>query len=86
MFCTNRRFYRTTSGLIGVGLQMMRPGDQVYVLLGGRLPFILRPRGDHSVLIGETYLHHVNILRGREVMGIRSTTQGRSRIETLRLR
>lgn len=85
-WCTNRRLYRTSSGLIGVGPQMMRQGDQVYVLLGGRLPFILRPREDHCLLIGESYLNHENILRGREVMRVRSTTQGRSRIETLKLR
>jgi hypothetical protein len=84
-WCLNRRFYRTCSGLIGIGPQMMRPGDEVYALLGGRLPFILRSREDHSVLIGETYLHHENILRGKEAIGVRSR-QGRSRIETLRLR
>jgi hypothetical protein len=85
MWCTNRRFYRTRSGLIGVGPQMMRPGDRVYVLLGGRLPFILRPRGDHWMLIGETYLHHENLLRGKEAMDVRSG-RGRFRIETLKLR
>jgi hypothetical protein len=84
-YCTNRRCYRTRSGLIGIGPQMMRPGDRVYVLLGVRLPFILRPREDHSILIGEAYLHHENILRGREVMSVRSR-HGRFRIETLKLR
>jgi hypothetical protein len=61
---------------------MMRPGGQLYVLLGGRLPFILRPRKGHSLFIEEAYLHHENILTGQEVMSVRSTTQGRYRIET----
>jgi hypothetical protein len=73
------------SALLRVGPQMMRPSDQVYVVLGGRLPFVLRPRGDDWILIGETDLHHENILRGREVMEVRSR-RGRFRIKTLRLR
>jgi hypothetical protein len=85
-FCVNRRFYRTSSGLIGVGPQIMRQGDQVYVLLGGRLPFILRSGEDHYLFIGETYLHHEDILKGQEVMSVRSTKEGKSRIETLKLR
>jgi hypothetical protein len=36
--CTKKRFYGTTSGTGSCWAQMMRPGDQVYVL-GGRLSF-----------------------------------------------
>ena len=70
---------------MGVGAQMVRPGDQVYVLLGGRLPFVLRPRRDDWILIGETYVHHENIWRGREVLDVRSSL-GKFRIKTLRPR
>lgn len=84
-WCLNRRFYRTRLGLIGVGPQMMRPGDQVYVLLGGTLPFILRSRGNHFILIGDAYLHYENVLSGREVKAKRSRW-GSGRMETLELR
>jgi hypothetical protein len=39
----NRTVYRTRDGRLGLGLEAMRPGDVVCVLLGGRAPFVLRP-------------------------------------------
>jgi len=41
--CTNRCFFITSKGYIGIGPSEMKPGDKVVVLLGGRTPFILRP-------------------------------------------
>ena len=32
-------------------------GDKVYVLLGGDMPCILRPRGQHFLFRGEAYVH-----------------------------
>jgi hypothetical protein len=83
-FCQNRRFYRTRSGLLGVGPQVLRPGDHVVVLFGGHLPFILRRHGDW-LLVGDTYLHHADILRGRETRAVRSA-RGDFRTETFRLK
>ena len=51
--CQNRRVYRTTSGLLGLGPQMMQPGDTVVVLFGGSYPFILRPSGPEWIFIGD---------------------------------
>jgi hypothetical protein len=87
-FCKNRRVYKTRSGLLGIGPQVMKPGDQVVVLFGGSLPFVLRLSGNEWHLIGDTYLHHENILMGREVMAVRSSERGfrSSRIETFKIK
>ncbi|KAI1277293.1 heterokaryon incompatibility protein-domain-containing protein [Xylaria sp. FL0933] len=37
-----RRFFRTKEGYIGTGPVDMKPGDSVAVLLGSRVPFVLR--------------------------------------------
>ncbi|KAI0162652.1 heterokaryon incompatibility protein-domain-containing protein, partial [Pestalotiopsis sp. NC0098] len=57
-------FYLTKKGLIGVGPVDCRVGDKVYVLFGGRLPFILRParkRGKQNCYryVGQGYVHGI---------------------------
>ncbi|OBT64927.1 hypothetical protein VE03_05679 [Pseudogymnoascus sp. 23342-1-I1] len=64
IFSHNRRFYLTQNGYMGIGPQMMRPGDEVCVLYGGRLPFILRPRTGHHIFVGDTYLCDEEIMWG----------------------
>ncbi|CAG8977013.1 hypothetical protein HYALB_00008871 [Hymenoscyphus albidus] len=44
-----RRLFITKNGRIGLGPPKTQPGDRVYVLLGGRTPFILRPAGWRSI-------------------------------------
>jgi hypothetical protein len=46
--CINRRFFVTSSGLVGLGPQTMtgHQTERVVVLIGSRLPFILRSLGD----------------------------------------
>jgi hypothetical protein len=39
-----RRFFITETGYIGLGPAGMRVGDQLYILLGGHTPFILRQK------------------------------------------
>ncbi|GFF37931.1 heterokaryon incompatibility protein 6, OR allele [Aspergillus udagawae] len=84
LYSRKRRMYRTRSGLVGLGPQMMQSGDQVVVLFGGSLPFILRPLGREWLLIGDTYLHHDWILQGKQAEMVRSSS-GASRVETFRL-
>lgn len=68
-FSHNRRMYRTRSGRIGLGPNQMRAGDEVVILLGARMPFILRrlnrckSKATHF-LIGETYLHDQDVMFG----------------------
>ncbi|KAE8354715.1 heterokaryon incompatibility protein-domain-containing protein [Aspergillus coremiiformis] len=49
-----RRFFITARGRIGLGPTSMKKGDRVYILPGGRTPFILRPnrRGQARVRQG----------------------------------
>ncbi|KAK2745175.1 hypothetical protein FQN55_006299 [Onygenales sp. PD_40] len=69
--CFNRRFYVTEGGYLGIGPQMMRPGDEVCVLFGGRVPFILRPITDHYLFIGDTYFNDDDVMWGKLTEGIK---------------
>ena len=49
-----RRFFRTATGYIGLGPTLARPGDIVVILLGGLIPYILRPSGkNRSTFLGD---------------------------------
>lgn len=57
--CGSRRLYRTAGGYLGLGPKATRKGDEVWLLEGARVPFLMRIdfERDAQVLIGETYLH-----------------------------
>jgi hypothetical protein len=61
----NRRVYFTKEGLFGLGPKTMKLGDQVCVLLGGRVLFVLRLTQNGWLLVGETYLHNLNLILGK---------------------
>lgn len=56
-----RRLFRTKKGYLGLGAHGLAKGDKVYILAGGAVPLILRPRptGDRYELIGDAYVHGV---------------------------
>ncbi|KAI4592946.1 hypothetical protein KJ359_010198 [Pestalotiopsis sp. 9143b] len=65
-FIINQRFFVTTEGYLGMGPQMMGPGDEVWILFGGSVPFILRPTNTSSseierkyTLVGQAYVHGI---------------------------
>lgn len=68
----NRRLYLTESGYVGIGPKMMRIGDEVCVLYGGRAPFILRRMNDHHVFVGNTFLNDDDIMWGKTAGDMRS--------------
>ena len=72
-----RRIYVIHNGTLGLGPRMMQEGDEVCVLFGGRVPFLLRRKPDHHLFIGESYLHDHDIMWGRVTMAIKG---GRSPI------
>jgi hypothetical protein len=45
-----RTFFITDKGRIGLGPAKLRPGDHLYILLGGQTPFILREAGSRTIL------------------------------------
>ncbi|KAF2269064.1 HET-domain-containing protein [Lojkania enalia] len=81
----NRKVYRTRSGIIGLGPKIMKPGEFVIVLFGGKLPFILRQVRSEWYFIGETYLRDDSIMLGHAVTEARSS-RGKQRVETFRMR
>jgi hypothetical protein len=62
------RMIRTREGYIGMGPVSAAVGDEIWVLRGARVPFVLRPRagGDYQV-IGEAYVH--GIMHGEALKG-----------------
>ncbi|EXK81565.1 hypothetical protein FOQG_13983 [Fusarium oxysporum f. sp. raphani 54005] len=55
-----RRAFMTSTGFVGVGPLDMQPGDEVCILLGGKVPYLLRPQSDETyTLVGEAYMHGV---------------------------
>jgi hypothetical protein len=66
----NQSFFITTMGYLGLGPSTIRDGDEVWVLHGGRVPFILRPTSKEAAgnniakstqheLVGDTYVHGI---------------------------
>jgi hypothetical protein len=78
-----RTLCRTKQGHIGLCFPESRPSDEIWVLYGGRVLFLLRPieedleedasvMTDSYVLVGEAYLHGFmdgEAVRGREKSG-----------------
>jgi hypothetical protein len=80
----HRRIFRTNNGYLGLGPKLTRGGascqvesqdvdgikpDELWVILGAKTPFILRPRGGHYQLVGECYVHGLmdgSLIRGLE--------------------
>ncbi|KAL2073742.1 hypothetical protein VTL71DRAFT_11068 [Oculimacula yallundae] len=53
-----RRLFRTKRGLLGLGPDSMKAGDQVWMVQGAMVPFVLRRRGtEFHRVVGESYLH-----------------------------
>ncbi|KAL8993106.1 MAG: hypothetical protein Q9169_006597 [Polycauliona sp. 2 TL-2023] len=75
IFSHGRRVYLTQNGFLGIGPKVMEKGDEVCVLFGGRVPFILRRMHDHHVFIGETYIHDDGIMWGKLTEGVRFRNQ-----------
>jgi hypothetical protein len=64
---SHRTFARTVNGYFVLGPKVMKVGDVVCVLFGGKMPFCLRPWGRHYLLVGECYVHG---LMDGEAMGM----------------
>lgn len=61
--CAHRVLFRTRKGYMGLMPWNAETGDEVWVLKGGKTPFLLRPaeRGNEKVykLVGEAYVHGI---------------------------
>ncbi|KAH7369985.1 hypothetical protein BKA65DRAFT_487486, partial [Rhexocercosporidium sp. MPI-PUGE-AT-0058] len=54
-----RVFFLTKKGYMGLGPAGMLPGDRVFTLIGGDVPFAIRPVGEEFELVGEAYVHGI---------------------------
>lgn len=64
VYANNRRILMTSDGRLGLGPQVMQPGDEVIVLFGSRVPFVVRPRPDHHIFIGECLILDDEVMQG----------------------
>ena len=65
----NQVFFITEGGLIGIGPPTALEGDEVWILFGSRVPFVLRQRAEEEIqqrgdfheryLIGDAYVHGI---------------------------
>lgn len=60
----NRHFFITQKGRFGLGPQECRTGDLVYIVLGSRVPFILRRRGHGFKFLGQAYVDGIMDYKG----------------------
>lgn len=60
--CQGRRLFITDNGLIGLAASESRIGDDIYVLPGAKVPYVIRKKGRYSRLIGECYTN--NFMKG----------------------
>ncbi|KAN0102111.1 HET domain containing protein [Hyaloscypha variabilis] len=58
-YVTNRCFFATSNGKMGIGPRWAKPGDMAVILYGADLLFILREKGAGYELIGDAYVHGV---------------------------
>ena len=54
-----RAFFISDLGHIGFGPKCTVAGDQIYLLIGSDLPFVLRPAGSKFELVGACYVHGI---------------------------
>ena len=57
--CQQRRMFWTENGSLGLGPQCMKVDDIVVVLYGGSTPYVLRPKGDSYLFIGQAYVDDI---------------------------
>lgn len=50
-------FFKSSKGYYGLARSQVLPGDQICILFGADVPFIIRPLGNEYLLIGEAYVH-----------------------------
>ena len=62
-----RSLFRSSQGRLGKGSQSTEPGDEIWLLCGASVPYILRPQKDSKyTLVGEGYVH--GIMHGEAVV------------------
>ncbi len=62
-----RSFFFSNDGRIGILSDTAQQGDLIYLILGGEVPYVLRPEGDEYLFIGECYVHGLmDVIKARK--------------------
>ncbi|KAJ9640022.1 hypothetical protein H2199_006256 [Coniosporium tulheliwenetii] len=68
--CAHRKLFISKKGYLALGPEVLQEGDLCCILYGAKMPFILRRRDDHYILLGESYIH--GIMRGEAMEMLRN--------------
>ena len=66
------RFFRSLKGHMGMAPANACYTDQICVLLGASVPFILRKKDDYYIIVGEAYIHSFTYGRAMEMKTIQA--------------
>ncbi|QGI64063.1 hypothetical protein CEK26_008015 [Fusarium fujikuroi] len=77
------RLFKTASKDFGVGPVDMKIGDKLCVLFGAEVPFLLRPKGDGYLVIGECYVY--NLMHGEILEKLTADPEGQLKAEWIKL-
>lgn len=77
--CTDRRFFVTEEGRMGIGPGALKDGDIVTVLFGGKVPYVLRRSGSRYRFIGECYVP--DLMSGESVQQWRAKSREQTMFE-----
>ncbi|KAF5577990.1 heterokaryon incompatibility 6 OR allele [Fusarium pseudocircinatum] len=77
------RLFKTATKDFGVGPVDMRIGDKLCVLFGAEVPFILRPKGDGYLVVGECYVY--DFMHGEVLEKVAADPEGKMKAEWIKL-
>ncbi|KAI0429835.1 heterokaryon incompatibility protein-domain-containing protein [Xylaria sp. FL1042] len=77
--CTDKRFFITGEGRMGIGPEFMKENDDVVILFGAKVPFIIRRFGSRYTLIGECYV--AGMMNGEPVEQWKSSGGARDKFD-----
>jgi hypothetical protein len=54
-----RKYFRSSTKYIGLVPATAQEGDVICILFGGRTPFLIRPAGEHYLMVGACYVDSI---------------------------
>lgn len=78
--CEGRSLATTAGKLIGLVPRLAQVDDEIFVLAGGQVLYVLRPDGDCFQYIGESYVH--GLMDGEALGRLRD---GTAKVDTIRI-
>jgi hypothetical protein len=80
MACNGRSLATTAGKLIGLVPRLTQVDDEIFVLVGGQVLYVLRPVGECFQCIGESYIH--GLMDGE---ALRKLEDGTAEVDTIRI-